>query len=134
MFNDMKKVLLSVELQLLEADEKIRLMRAKIKKLTAKGLQEGKIHFKTDRPNTMYILEPSQDGKRKYKHIGTDPKKQEKTTAAVERFVTVKAMTADLDRLTYQQREISYSLNTLERSAKLLLSQTNVVCQDYESI
>lgn len=132
MYNDMKKMLLSIEIQLLEADQKIKTIQAKIKKLTAKGLQEGKIHFKTDRPNTMYILEPSEHGKRKYNHIGTDPKKQAEATAAVERWEKVTAMSADLDRLTFRQRELSYSLNALERSAKLLLSQTNVVCQDYE--
>ena len=132
MFNEMKKMLLNVELQLLEADQKIKAIESKIKKLTAKGLQEGKIHFKTDRPNTMYILGPSQDGKREYSHVGTDPKKQAEATAAVQRWETVKAMNADLDRLTFRRRELSYSLGALERSAKLLLSQTSVVCQDYD--
>ncbi len=81
--------------------------------LTRQGVQSGTHHFKSGRKNCMFILEPTQDGRRKYIHIGVDMKKQEKALADLDRF----RRRADLNRaredLEKQLADIDWQLRSL---------------------
>ncbi|AUZ86176.1 hypothetical protein [Methylophaga nitratireducenticrescens] len=94
--------------------------RKKIDDLTREGVQVGTIHFKTDRPNTMYILEPSVDGRRKYVHVGTDPEKQKIKREEVERWI-------HRDELQKAVESLEADLRDIDRLAEMLLTKTTYV-------
>lgn len=83
-------------------------------RLTKAGVQNGHVHFKTDRPNTMFVLEPSVAGRRRYIHVGTDPKRQTIMAAAVERW-------ADRSRLQVDMAALTDALDEFDRAVEHVL-------------
>ena len=75
------------------------------------GVQWGHIHFKTDRPNTLYVLEPAVDGRRKYLHVGTDPQHQAQRRSAVERGVRLTRLRETIEPLKAAIRELDWEID-----------------------
>jgi hypothetical protein len=76
--------------------------------LTEAGCQAGVIHFKSGRPNAMFINEPISGGGRKHVYIGVDPDKQEEARARVARWNardllrrSMSSLEVDLDDLNH---------------------------------
>lgn len=70
----------------LDIAEALKICREKEAALTRAGVQIGTAHYKSDRPNIMFIWEPTKDGKRKYVHVGTKAVNQERKLAEIERW------------------------------------------------
>ena len=77
--------------------------------LTAAGVQAGSINFKSDRPNTMFIYEPTHEGQRRYVHVGVDPAKQAEARVLVSRWHqrdrlrrAIAALEADIHDMDWQ--------------------------------
>lgn len=88
------------------------------KRLTRQGVQIGRIHYKTDRPNTMYVLEPSVNGKRKYVHVGTDPKKQAQKRAQVDRWQQRDQLRKAMAQLETDLQELDWRLRSVTHIAE----------------
>ena len=101
-------------------------------RLTKAGVQNGHVHFKTDRPNTMFVLEPSVDGRRRYIHVGTDPKRQSLMVAAVERWGDRARLQADMatlnDALDEFDRAVEYALRIGQRVRANALQTVEAHC------
>ena len=100
------------------------------KKLTKAGVQIGRIHFKSDRRNSMYILEPGKGGKRKYIHVGTDLDYQAEKRAEVNRWAQRERLREDIARLESsleevdcQMDDLSYSIKSVHDDARILLKK-----------
>ena len=113
MINEIQKSLLSVHSVMDELAQKIQNIQKQIDQLTAEGVQAGEYHFKTDRPNTMFIYEPVLDGKRKYIHVGTDPEKQEIKKSEIERFKQREQLMQRLDQLQSNLMGFKYAVERL---------------------
>ncbi len=96
----------------------IEAIKKEIQDLTAAGVQVGSIHFKTDRPDTMFIWEPMKDGKRQYVHVGKDPAKQEQKKAEVERWHKRDYLQHQLTQYERRLVDIRYSLSSLKNNAE----------------
>lgn len=89
-------------------------------RLTKAGVQDGHVHFKTDRPNTMFVLEPSVDGRRRYVHVGTDTKRQAVMRAAVDRWETRARLQSDMAALSAEVAELDRAIDHIIRSSRYL--------------
>ena len=77
----------TIDKELVKLHEAILKLKKKEEKLTDAGCLLARIHFKTDRPNIMYMLLPTDStGKRKYVHVGVDSEKQNEAIAKVSRY------------------------------------------------
>ncbi len=77
----------AIDKELVKLNEIIVKLRKKDKSLTDQGCLLARIHYKTDRPNIMYMLLPTDEaGKRKYIHVGVDSEKQQQAIAKVSRY------------------------------------------------
>lgn len=87
-------------------------------RLTRLGVQSGRIHYKSDRPNSMYVLEPSVDGKRKYVHIGTDSKKQAQKRAQVDRWRQQEQLRKAMMQLETELQGLDWQMTNVARIAE----------------
>lgn len=102
-------------------------------RLTKAGVQNGHVHFKTDRPNTMFVLEPSVDGRRRYIHVGTNPERQTVMAAAVARWGDRTRLQADMaalhDALDEFDRAVEYALRMGQRVRANALQTVETHCR-----
>ena len=94
--------------------------------LTKAGVQAGSINFKSDRPNTMFIYEPTNDGQRKYVHVGVDRRMQALAKERVARWkqradlrkavIQLKAGLSDMDWQTEQALMAAESVRVQAKS------------------
>ncbi|MES9902179.1 MAG: hypothetical protein ABW168_05785 [Sedimenticola sp.] len=95
--------------------------------LTRQGVQVGRIHFKTDRPNTMFILEPTVGGKRKYVHVGTDPKIQALKETEVVRWARRHDLRQAIKRLEDEIQELDFHTERLVAIAESVNEHSRII-------
>jgi len=107
--------------------------RAEEERLTQEGCQAGNINWKTDRPNTMFIYEPSVDGRRKYIHVGTDPKKQAEAEARVERWRCRDKLRKAISALEDEIKEMDWRLHEAVEFVNAVHEHARVICERREA-
>ncbi len=83
------------------------------RKLSRQGCQSGAAHFKTSKPNCMFIYEPQVDGHRKYVHVGVDPDKQKEALERIDRFKKRDELNKAREDLERQLSDIDWQLRSL---------------------
>jgi hypothetical protein len=119
------------QLDKLKADIEAALVECKKEeaRLTKAGVQIGTIHFKTDRPNIMYILEPTnQQGRRPYVHVGVDTAKQADARVRVDRWrkrdALRRAMISleeELWRMNHQIQHVLHIVSSVHEHAAMIV-------------
>jgi hypothetical protein len=102
-----------------ESKDRIQLLlsglRIAAKELEEQGIRMAYPHFKADRPNVMFLLEPTDGtGKRRYIHVGTDPEKQEEARAAIARHAKREAILRACARIDRERTDLLDELRRLE--------------------
>ncbi len=91
----------------------LKTCKAREAALTKAGVQRGNFHFKSDRPTSMLIWEPSEDGGRKYVHVGTDPEKQAIKQAEIERWGQRDRLQKAITSLESELKDVDYQIKCL---------------------
>ncbi|MGD9170696.1 MAG: hypothetical protein PVI97_11645 [Candidatus Thiodiazotropha sp.] len=102
-------------------------------KLIRHGVQAGHHHFKPDnsQKNSMFVLEPSQDGKGKYIHVGADPQRQVLMLAKLERFRKLKALNAAREDLEKLLSDIEWQLSMLSNVIEHVEEYARLIHEKY---
>jgi hypothetical protein len=110
------------ELQRLRSE--IKVLKGEEKCLTDAGCLLAKIHFKTDRPNVMYMLEPvDAEGKRKYIHVGVKPKKQDEAYKKVNRYENRQKLRRKIHQLNELEKECNFKLSSMLDNLKFEIDE-----------
>jgi hypothetical protein len=97
-------------------------------RLTKAGVQIGSIHFKTDRPNSMYILEPTNEaGRRPYIHVGVDPRKQDDARIKVERWKKRDELRRSMADLETELKHLMYEIEHVARMTESVHEHASMV-------
>lgn len=130
MIESMKTEIAGVLSLLDSIQSSIEAIKQEIETLTAAGVQVGSIHFKTDRPDTMFIWEPMKEGRRQYVHVGKDPEKQARKKAEVERWHKREFLQQQLASYERRLSEINYSISSLGGKAERLENDCSSTAKD----
>lgn len=108
---------------------------ARLKKLVKAGCLDAKIHFKSKRAggekNIMFLLGPTIDGERDYKHVGVDPHKQADCFEKVERERLRCFIDGTNLKLVNRFEKLECDLACLLDQYKDLLEESEIFATDY---
>lgn len=121
---------LAIDKELIRLDNAIIELKKKDAVLTNAGCLLARIHYKSDRPNIMYMLLPSDEtGKRKYVHVGVDSIKQNEAIEKVSRYEqreTLRKKTHTIQELYDQCNfRLSSMLNSLQYEIEKKISDAD---------
>lgn len=105
--------------------------KRKEKELSKAGCQSGNIHFKTGRPNTMYINEPTKNGKRKYIHVGVNAAKQKEARERVKRWAIRDSLRNHISKLENDLQHLDYRFVEVMDYATLLEDHSRSIVEEY---
>ncbi len=107
--------------ELVKVRRTLKTIAGEIRRLEKQGILLAHVHFKTGtKAGTMYLLEPTTDGARKYHHVGKDPKAQAAARAKIERYKRREQLSRLLFRYRNELDRIEEELLGLLESAKRL--------------